>query len=111
MQELVPSRHAKISTSVAVNIHVQLSPSDSRGHAASLKYNLFLHVAERTAAYLEVKLAATHSSTNNRKVGALDSWVMTSDYDPKDIFICMGPMTDESNHATGVIIPSLCDKH
>lgn len=98
---------------MAVNIHVQLSPSsDSRGHAAALKYNLFLHVAEWTAAYLEVKLAATHSSTNNRKVRALDSWVMTSDYDCKDVFICMGPMTvDESNHATGVIIPSLCYKH
>lgn len=90
MQDLVPSRHAKISTSVAVYIHVQLSPSsDSRGHTASLKYTLFLHVAEWTAAYLEVKLAPTHSSTNNRKVRALDSWVMTSDYDPKDIFICI----------------------
>lgn len=107
--ELVPSKHARISTSVAVNINVQLSPSsDSRGHTASLKCNLFLHVAEWTAAYLEVKLAATHSSTHNRKVIALDSWVMTSDYDPEDISICMGPMTvDESNHATGVIISSL----
>lgn len=70
-QGLVPSRHAKIST---VNINVQLSPSsDSGGHAASLKCNPFLHVAaffskdnklraEWTAAYLEVKLAATHLS-------------------------------------------------
>lgn len=70
---------------MAVNINVQLSPSsDSGGHAASLKCNLFLHVAaslskdkklraEQAAAYLEVKLAATHFSPQleNNSLGFL----------------------------------------
>lgn len=84
--ELTVSRHAKISTSVAVNINVQLSPSsDSGGHTASLKHNLFLHVAasfskdkkhwtERKAAYLEVKLAATHFSPQQDS----KPWIPTS---------------------------------
>lgn len=117
-QALAPCRHAKISTSAAVNINVQLSPSpDSGGHAASLKCNPFLHVAASFSK--DTKLIwgqnwPRHISVHSRKVIALDSWVMTSDYDPQRHFYLHGandsrgvpPCYRVSSSHTQTILPS-----